>query len=172
MTVLRRITDSVLVVLPIIFIERSRLDHISIYFILWTVINVYFSLHASDIKAVPAKSGPHAVVSAASTQLAYLTASVDVRFIHVSDNIPLDTRLFAAALYSALIITGISVVSLKGLLFIKTQRPARTILHVSTAMAVIAGQMALNSKISVIAVLPAAAAGFYGIKYVNKKGYA
>lgn len=156
---LRCIWNSLLVVLPIVFIEGKQLDKLSQALVLWTFALVYFSLKANSLR--PTEHTPSDLYNsgiALFTMAAYILASIDVRFLHLSDKIPYNSRFYAALVYLFLVTVKVYTlyainVSLPSNLITRGMRAA--IINLCSAGILITGQITLNSIYSLILILPA-----------------
>lgn len=157
---LKNIWNSFLVVFPIIFIEGRQLDKLTQAFLFWTFVLVYFSIKINTPLAEnDCLYDSYSSSIAFYTALAYIFSSIDVRFLHLSDNIPYNVRFYAGLVYLFLVIVKVysNYVLHARLQYILIPRTVRaSIINLSYAGILITGQITLNSSLSVTLILPAA----------------
>jgi hypothetical protein len=158
---LRCIWNSFLVVFPIVFIEGKQLDRLSQAFVLWTFVLVYFSIKTNSLR--PEQDTPPDFYNrgiALFILISYIFASIDVRFLHLSDNIEYNARFYAGLIYLFLVIVKVYTlhavnVPIRSRLITRGMRTA--IINLCSAGILLMGQVFMNSIISLILILPAVA---------------
>lgn len=162
--------NAFLVVSSVMLLEWGQLDATTVVFICWTFIMIYYSLQAADNETALLAPAFYSRASAAFILAAYLIASVDVRFIHWRGDIAQSIRFKAVIIYALLILLKLFLIGLSSK--VKSQTVPGLYYLISAAL-MIAGQIAMNSKLSVYIIVPAAILNIveaihYSIKY--KKG--
>ena len=157
---LKYIWNSILVVTPIVFIEWKQLDKFARAFVIWTFLMTYLSLKANNLSTeVKAPSQPLNNIIVLLTLAAYFIAAIDVRFIHYSDKIPYNPRFEATITYGFLAMVKAYnhyVYNLGIKMDILTKNLRAGVITLCTIGIMITGQIALNSTLSLIVILPAA----------------
>lgn len=182
---IKTLLNAALPLTPFILIEWKLIDRYTFAFLCCTFILIYHSMKYGFSKAIlEVHHRSSHQLAAAFIQLSYLTAAVDVRFIHISDNIPSRVRYHSIVLYAVLValrilLTNMLLVNTNAFKTIcnRTSPPSRyriisairflaylicnkhltvSMIHLCSAAILISGQMALNSRVSVIAIIPAA----------------